>query len=620
MKNDKTTGSPSIRPQGSTPPPLSFNVASQPQFVRPAPSIQQSNVTPQAESSIASQPANKVPRRYARAERCANGRPNVTEQLRLAIINSRPGYTYKELKKKTFGDNGVTPQRDTLHNVKSEFEFGMSTKERHRLFMTIQSDIWSGRMTGPYTTEAFTNPYAIASLRKQAVLWSREQGNDLKNIISDDQGVRNFLRELTADIPLEHRTAALALIDQPPEYRQPLPGSKAEESAAKAAAAAEAARLAGTNPTQLAAQAQQVVYPPVANASSYPAAQSVSSMAGKRSYSAIDSELTSYGNQLPPFKRSTPAYGNQSFSTAQAQPSSLWSASNGMSRFDVQQQAQQQTQVQPDAPKDHNSGTTTYRPQLFESQAPDPLPSQPSSSWSASNGMSRPISQQPPQPQPPRQIAPSYDTETSNYDPYFFLGESLDKSQAQSQSQWQQQLQSQPRSQPSSSWSASNRMSQSNLQHHPQPQIPQIYNSGNMNYQTNVLQGGQYFGQSQFQSMPHMQNVSNSAAQTFQSSQNYQPYQTHQFDSSNAAQRSNMNGPVPVAQPYNFYGASTAANPVITSDADWAQLLQTIDYLAPSAPATFTQSTPVMPVMTVNNQATTQSTIATPAQRPGATG
>ena len=159
-----------------------------------------------------------------------------------------------------------------------------------------------------------------------------------------------------------------------------------------------------------------------------------------------------------------------------------------------------------------------------------------------------------------------------------------------------------------------------------QPQLPHIYNSGNMNYQTNVFEGGQYFGQSQFQPMPGTQNVSNSTLQTFQPSphyqpyQNYQPLQTYQFNSSNATQGSNTHGPLPVAQPYNFYGASAQANPVVAHDAEWAQLLQTIDDMAPIAPATYTQSTPMMPMTAVNNQTTTESPFAAPAQRPGANG
>ena len=561
MKNEKVPTGPPISRKTPTPSPSNANVALPPRFVRPITPTEQPNVNALPTSSITSTPAKNSRNTYVTKERFFNGKANMTEQLRLAIINSGPEYKYSSMKLMPFGDHALTPASHLMHNVRREFEFGVSMQERNNLLGVIRFDISKGTTTRKYVGEEFTNPDAIAAVRKQALNWSKVQGNDIKSISRDDDGVREFLRKLILEIPAQHRQTALAMIDQPPGYHQPLPGTKAERSAARAAAAAAeaaeaaaaAARLAGPNPTQPAIQTQQVVGAPEASASSDPAALSVPSNTGKRSYSAIDSDLTLHDSQLQPFKRAAPAYENQSLATAHAQPSSSWSASNGMSRPTLQQQQQQQ-------------------------------------------------------------IAPSFDLMSSTYDPYMFLGELLDRGQSHSQ----------PQSQPSSSWSASNGMSQLGIQQQQpqqqQPQVPHIYNSGNMNYQTNVFQGGQYFGQSQFQPMPGTQNVSNSLPQTFQSSQRYQPSQTYQFNSSNATQGTNTNGPLPVAQPYNFYGTSAQASPVVTHDAEWAQLLKTIDYMAPIAPATHTQLTPLLPMTPANRQSVAESTTATLAQRPGTIG
>ena len=402
-----------------------------------------------------------------RSDVLPSGRLNISTHLRRELINNGPEYTPKIMGNAPYDDSGLKPPRRVVHIIKNEFEFGMSKEARKSFFKLIEMDILNGNATGHHVTNEFTNAEAIAALRKQAVRWSENQNNKISTIEPNDKNIKEFLRELVRDIPESNRHAALALIDQPAGYRRPLPGTIAAQLANFQTSRGDVLRTAA-NQAPPVIQAQQDIQSPNAKASAFAASFPVSSAVGKRSHAEVDPESTLYGNQLPTSKRSRPDYEAQEFPLSASdnpQPSSSSSTPNGVGESNQSHFIQRES-VDP---------SQQWQP---------PQPSQ-SSSWSASNGMTRSDVQQQMQPQ----MQPSDDLATTTYQPHLFQGNSFDPSQTQTPS----------------SWSASNGMSQMTSQQQPQRQMPQTYNSGNANYQTDVFHAERSFDSTQLQTMHYMQ-------------------------------------------------------------------------------------------------------------------
>lgn len=643
-----------------------------------------------------------------RSDVLPSGRVNISNHLRRELINNGPEYTPKIMGNALYDDSGLKPPRRVVHIIKNEFEFGMSKKARNSFFKLMEMDIFNGNSTGHHVTNEFTNAEAIAALRKQAVRWSENKNNKISTIEPNDKNIKEFLRELARDIPEGNRHAALALIDQPAGYRRPLPGTIAAQLANLQTSQGDVLRTAA-NQAPPVIQAQQDIQSPNANASAFPASFPISLAVGKRSHAEVDPESTLYGNQLPTSKRSKPEYETQELSLSasdnpppssssstpngvgqsnqshftqrqsvdpsqQWQPpqpsqSSSWSASNGMTRSDVQQQMQPRMQQSDDL-----AATTTYQPRLFQGNSFDPSQTQTPSSWSASNGMSQTTSQQ----QPQRQMPKTYNSGNANYQTDVFHAErSFESTQLQTMhymqgpntwgpepspssyswstrngmgqtdaqynqhqyQQHQQQMQpaynmgaanyqqympqSQPfhpsQSQPMSSWAAFNGSGQSMFQQ--QPPIPQAYSSWNNNRQPDMFQGGQYFDQSQFQpqfqpqfqSPFHTQERNNSGIQNFQ---NPQFNQFNQFNQVNSFQGPHATGSSSMGQPNHGSSVTPASsNPATAPDDEWTIFLQTIDDVKPIVPAAYTQLTPMLPLTRANNQPTSESATAVLPQK-----
>ena len=589
MKNKKIADTLPITRQRSTHSPSNSNTASPLEFTRPTNSVPTSNGSSLPASSSSSQGDDNATTRRYKSWVSAYGRPNASQQLRLALINEGKEYTYETMQKRCLGESNVLPPRRTIQLIRDEFGFGMTRKDRDDLFRTMRTDISIGEATTRYSSKAFTNPSTVAALRAQALEWSKVEGHNIYNIGLNDTEIKNFLRELAADIPKKHQQAASALIDQPPEYRQPLPGTIAAQLV-QSLASQDHVPGSASNQAWPVVQASEDVYSPNANASSYPANLSVPSTAAKRSYSPTNGESTSYGNQSPTFKRSRPDFENQTSSSSE--PRKPQSFSYGFTPTGIGQ---------------------ANRSQLIEGDLFDPLQSQPHQ----------------------LQIPPAYNLETIDYQPHLFQDTSIGPPQPHLPSQSQL-----------SSWSASNGMSYSTLQQsHQQPQVSHDYNSGNMNHQSDVFQNGQFFDPSHFQPTYYMQG-SNSGPMTSQyssywsapneinrpdvhqqsqpafymhDSNEYAPqtFQNSQFNQGNAHQGPYANGPFSVDQlNYSVHGASPSLTPVVTQDDGWDEILQTIEKLTPLVPATCTQSTPTLPMTTADNQATQGPTTSMPTQQP----
>lgn len=663
MTKEKINGFLPTTRRNSTLSPSNSSVASEPEFVRSTASIRRSNISHPSTTSNSSQTSGDIRRKFMRPTIFPSGKINVSNQLRNALINNGPEYNYKTMKTAPVSEFEKLPSRRTILEMKNEFGFGMSKKARSDLFTSFKRDVSSGHATRHYEAEDFTNSNAVAKLRKLAIEWSSIQGNNIFSISHDDASIKEFLRNLASKIPAENRHAALAMIDQPAGYRQALPGTVAAEMARLQTLQDETTHSA-SNHTRHGLQAQQEVLSPGTNASASPAAVLLPLTAGKRSYSEVDDDSTSIGNQMSTLKRSKSDYVSNAFqplTSYNPQPPSFLSAPN-----DIGERNQ---------------------PYHLQSEPVDPSQAPQSSSWSASNGMDRPEVQQQVQPRMHPRMQHAYDSQTTNYSSHVFQGESLDQYQPQQHLQLGQQpqmmqaydsgnmsyqtnafqsnqffdqAQFQPppymqasnnsRIQPSqslASWSSSNGMGWASLQQqfqppipptyypgpmnyqpqffqgasfHPsqqqqqqyQPQIQQSYNPGNLNYQNSMPHGQQSYYPSQFQPTPYMQESNNSGFQTFQNIQ---------FNHGNASQTTYTKGTSAVGQPnYNVQGGSPSLISTDTLDDEWAKLMRSIEDLTPIVPLGHTQLTPTLPDTSATNQTTSKSTTAVMAQQPGTTG
>lgn len=462
-----------------------------------------------------------------------NGKSNICEQLRLAVINNGPDYTYRQLKNYPADNVGGKPQRQTLHVVKSDFAFGMSPAERSSLLDRMIEDIRRDSVSGRYVTDMFTNPDAINALRKQAVIWSKSEGNDVFDISRDDDEIKDFFRVLESNVPQEHRQAVSALIDQPPEYRQPLPDTVSEELARLQRSTSQivgtASNHAMFNPqTVEGADAQQTGASPYPQYPSITSMTSMTSTAGKRSFSSTNIEPTSVNDPSQTNKRARHDDSNGAFPL----PSSYGSQSSSFSLppgFTTQPTAHHQS---PPMPQVSNPGIPTDPGEMSQSTLSfDPPQLQ---SWSASNGTSRMNVQ--PQPQTYQVADPAnviYQTDTYQGGQYF------DHSQIQA------------------------------------PQMQPAYDPWASGYQGNVVQEGPSFDPLQLDESFLFAGYS-PAVQLQPTA--YVPYQGHQTGYGGVFDAANANIPSFIGQPN--YGASSdlgSFNQTSSPDAEWNQLMAAFD-------------------------------------------
>ncbi|MGJ7579406.1 hypothetical protein ACSFA3_04410 [Variovorax sp. RHLX14] len=576
MNNEKITGDLPITRQSSTRLPSNPEIAPAPQFVRPNPPVQTQNIATSITSSTTT-PKTPAKNRISATPGSfySSGNLNISDYFRRALLNNGPDYTYKAMKDDPMGK--LVPTRRQIQGARAEFGFGTTKEQLQKLFTTMKEDIAvNDNNITKYDTELFTNPKAVYAMRHQAVTWSRAPGNDISAIQTNDMAIRTFFRKLALNIPEQYREAALAMIDQPPEYRRPLPGTRsakiATEQPAQPAQPQQPLQplqslqggisLTASNPALLSTQAPPAIYPSNANALLDPAAVSEPLTVEKRVYWHVNSEPTSYGRQSPTFKRTKFEDVSQALPTSAyhpLQPSSSGPTFNRMGQPDVQQQLQPQLQLQ--TQPTYESGSQVYQPNLFQG------------------------------------------------------GSSIDPSQSQSQST------------PSSSWTASNGMNRPTTQQRHQPQTRPQYSSGAMNYQANAFQNVHSIDQPQFQPTPYTQGFSNSGPQIAQAPQ---------LNQGSASQGINTSGSSIFSQSYDDLSPSFASvSPAGSYDSEFDEFIRIIENSPSALLTTNVQSAPILPdplnsaatpvavavaVAVANSQSTPAPVATLVAQQPGTTG